>query len=224
MDNMVTVQLFGKKHKVPDNLTIMRAIEYAGYKLIKGCGCRNGFCGACTAIYRISETGTPTICLACQTMVEEDMYVAALPTFPIEKQVYDIDELSTTQQIIKQLYPEIYSCIGCNSCTKACPQGIDVMKYIKYAQNGEFQKCAEESFECVMCGACTSRCPVKIHQPQIAMLARRINGKYIAPKSKDLQEKLEKIKNGEYEDMINALINKSADEIKELYEKRDIEK
>ena len=30
---MVDVYLFGKKYSVPDNLTIMRAMEYAGYQL-----------------------------------------------------------------------------------------------------------------------------------------------------------------------------------------------
>ena len=52
MENMVNVYLFGKKYQVPDNLTIMRAMEYAGYQLVRGCGCRNGFCGACATIYR----------------------------------------------------------------------------------------------------------------------------------------------------------------------------
>ena len=47
MENMVNVFLFGKQYTVPGDLTIMRAMEYAGYQLIRGCGCRNGFCGAC---------------------------------------------------------------------------------------------------------------------------------------------------------------------------------
>ena len=82
-----------------------------------------------------------------------------------------------------QLYPEIYSCIGCNACTKSCTQGLNVMQYIAYAQRGEYEKCAEESFDCVMCGVCSSRCPAGISHPQVAMLARRLNGKYLAPKS-----------------------------------------
>ena len=32
-----------------------------------------------------------------------------------------------------QLYPEIYSCVGCNACTKACPQGLNVMIWKKDA-------------------------------------------------------------------------------------------
>ena len=42
MENMVTVFLFGKKYEVPDSLTIMEAMEYSGYQLVRGCGCRNG--------------------------------------------------------------------------------------------------------------------------------------------------------------------------------------
>ena len=47
MENMVNIFLFGKKYEVPDNLTIMNAMEYAGYQFFRGCGCRNVYCGAC---------------------------------------------------------------------------------------------------------------------------------------------------------------------------------
>ena len=46
MENMVNVYFFGKKYTVPADLTIMTAMEYAGYTLKRGCGCRHGFCGA----------------------------------------------------------------------------------------------------------------------------------------------------------------------------------
>ena len=42
MEQMVNVFLFGKKYEVPASLTIMEAMEYAGYQLVRGCGCRNG--------------------------------------------------------------------------------------------------------------------------------------------------------------------------------------
>ena len=143
MENMVDIYLFGKKYSVPDDLTIMRAMEYAGYQLVRGCGCRNGFCGACATIYRIKGDRTLRTCLACQTKVENNMYIATLPFFPLVKQVYDIEKIKPTEQIMMQLYPEIYACVGCNACTKACPQGLNVMQYIAYAQRGEYEKCAE---------------------------------------------------------------------------------
>ena len=150
--------------------------------------------------------------------------MASLPFFPVVKQVYDIEKVKPTQQIMMQLYPEIYSCIGCNACTKACTQGLNVMQYIAYAQRGEFEKCAEESFDCVMCGVCSSRCPAGISHPQVAMLARRLNGKYLAPKSEHLAQRVEEINEGKLEEMIQNLMQKPLEEIKELYNTRVIEK
>ena len=196
MENMVNIYLFGKQYSVPEDLTIMRAMEYAGYQLVRGCGCRNGFCGACATIYRIKGDRELKTCLACQTKVENNMYIATLPFFPLVKQVYDIEKIKPTEQIMMQLYPEIYACVGCNACTKSCTQGLNVMQYIAYAQRGEFDKCAEESFDCVMCGVCSSRCPAGISHPQVAMLARRLNGKYLAPKSEHLENRVREIRDG----------------------------
>ncbi|MBR6549221.1 MAG: 4Fe-4S dicluster domain-containing protein [Clostridia bacterium] len=224
MSEMVNVFLMGKKYEVPSNLTIMKAMEYAGYELVRGCGCRNGFCGACATIYRIKGQQQLNACLACQTKVEDNMYVATLPFFPLVKQVYDINNVPVTESVMMQLYPEIYSCIGCNACTKACTQELNVMQYIAYAQRGEFEKCAEESFDCVMCGVCSSRCPAGISHPQVAMLARRINGKYLAPKTAHLEDRVKEINNGDFKELIEGLMNKPIEEIKELYNTREIEK
>ena len=152
------------------------------------------------------------------------MYVATLPFFPLVKQVYDIEKIKPTEQIMMQLYPEIYACVGCNACTKSCTQGLNVMQYIAYAQRGEFDKCAEASFDCVMCGVCSSRCPAGISHPQVAMLARRLNGKYLAPKSEHLENRVKEIRNGDFNDLISALMGKPIEELKELYNNRDIEK
>ena len=224
MENTVNVFLFGKKYAVPANLTIMGAMEYAGYQLVRGCGCRNGFCGACATIYRIKGERELKACLACQTKVEDNMYVATLPFFPLVKEVYDIERVPTNERVMMQLYPEIYACIGCNACTKSCTQGLNVMQYIAYAQRGDFAKCAEESFDCVMCGICSSRCPAEISHPQVAMLARRLNGKYLAPHCDHLEKRVDEIRRGDLEELIQSIMNKPLEEIKELYNNRDIEK
>jgi len=224
---MLNVYLFGKKYEVPAGLTIMTAMEYAGYELVRGCGCRNGFCGACATIYRIKGEIELHGCLACQTEVQEGMYVATLPFFPLEKRVYNIEEIKPDQQIMMQLYPEIYSCIGCNACTKACTQELNVMQYIAYAQRGEYEKCAEESFDCVMCGVCSSRCPAGISHPQVAMLARRLNGKYIAPECGHLNDRVNEINEGIFDEKMAELMSKAVtnvDELKEMYNNREIEK
>ena len=224
MEKMVNVFLFGKRYQVPESLTIMKAMEYAGYQLVRGCGCRNGFCGACATIYRIKGEQELKTCLACQTKVEEGMYVATLPFFPLVKQVYDMETVKTTEQVMMQLYPEIYSCIGCNACTKSCTQELNVMQYIAYAQRGEYEKCAEESFDCVMCGVCSSRCPAGISHPQVALLTRRLTGKYLAPKSEHLVNRVAEIDAGDCKAALEAIMNTPLEEQKHLYNNREIEK
>lgn len=224
MEKTVNIYLYGKKYEVPANLTIMGAMEYAGYQLVRGCGCRDGFCGACATIYRIKGDRELKTCLACHQGVENDMYIATLPFFPLVKQVYDIDKVSPTEQIMMQLYPEIYSCVGCNACTKACTQGLNVMQYIAYAQRGDFAKVADLSFDCIMCGVCSSRCPAGISHPQVAILARRLNGKYLAPGCGHLEDRVKEIRDGTFDELLENLMQKPIAEIKEMYNHRDIEK
>lgn len=221
---MVSIYLYGKKYEVPSNLTIMGAMEYAGYQLIRGCGCRNGFCGACATIYRVRGDRELKVCLACQTKVEDNMYIATLPFFPLIKQVYDIEKIKPSRADNDATLPGDILCVGCNACTKACTQGLNVMQYIAYAQRGEYEKCAEESFDCVMCGVCSSRCPAGISHPQVALLARRLNGKYLAPACEHLENRVREIENGDFRELLEGLMQKPIAEIKELYNNRDIEK
>lgn len=221
---MVDIYILGKKYVVPASLTIMDAMEYAGYQLVRGCGCRSGFCGACATIYRIKGQQELKVCLACQTTVQDGMYLTQLPFFPGNKKQYDINELAANAETMKRFYPEIYSCIGCNSCTKGCPQELNVMQYIAYAQRGDLEKCAHESFDCVMCGICASRCPANITHYLVGLLARRLTGKYIAPESEHLTARLKEMKQGKYDEEINDLKNMSTDELKQRYNTREIEK
>ncbi|MDO4739225.1 MAG: 4Fe-4S ferredoxin, partial [Eubacteriales bacterium] len=139
------------------------------------------------------------------------------------KQVYDLNRLKPEQTVMMQLYPEIYSCIGCNACTRACTQGLNVMEYIGFAQGGDFAMCAQESFDCVMCGLCSSRCPAGISHPQVALLARRLYGKYIAPESAHLKERVQEVQRGDFRELIERLMQRPVEELRELYNQRDIE-
>ena len=224
METLVNIYLYGKKYSVPADLTIMTAMEYAGYTLKRGCGCRHGFCGACATIYRIKGKNELRTCLACQTQVEEGMYIASIPFYPTDKRTYDINAIKPTEQIMMELYPEIYACIGCNACTKACPQSINVMQYIAYAQRGDFQACADESFDCVGCGCCATRCPAGISHPMVGELARRLTGKYLAPETEHLRARVEEVRQGAYDALIEQIMGKPITEMKELYNTREIEK
>ena len=56
------------------------------------------------------------------------------------------------------------------------------------------------------------------------MLARRLTGKYIAPETEDLTNRVKEIQEGTYDDSMKELMIKSIDELKELYNTRDITK
>ena len=69
----IPIYIMGKRYDVPDTLTIMKALEYAGYQYIRGCGCRGGVCGACATVYRKAGDYKIRTGLACQTVVEPSL-------------------------------------------------------------------------------------------------------------------------------------------------------
>ncbi|MCZ7543018.1 MAG: 2Fe-2S iron-sulfur cluster binding domain-containing protein [Anaerolineae bacterium] len=79
---MVEVHIMGQRYRVPASLTIMKAFEYAGYRLVRGVGCRGGFCGACGTVYRVGDDYHLRFALACQTVVEDGMYLTQIPSTP----------------------------------------------------------------------------------------------------------------------------------------------
>jgi len=84
-------------------------------------------------------------------------------------------------------------------------------------------KVAELSFDCVMCGLCASRCPAEIAQYHIAILARRLYGKYILPKSEHTDAMVKRIEEGTYESKLEGLMKADEGQLKKLYNEREIE-
>lgn len=222
-ENLIPVFIMGKQYMVPAGLTIMKAMEWAGYKLVRGVGCRGGFCGACATAYRIQGDPKLYFGLACQTVVQPNMYLAQLPFFPARRATYDITQLEPTPTTLFSLYPEVLRCLGCGTCTKACPQQIDVRAYMAAGMRGDIARMADLSFDCIMCGLCAARCPAEEAQYNIAILARRLYGRYLAPRSKHLEDRLNEIREGKFDAEIQALKNLSTDELKARYKARDIE-
>jgi len=224
MQEFVKVHFDGKEYDVPGDLTIMTAMEYAGFQLVRGCGCRHGFCGACGTIYRIAGKNALNFVLACQTQVEDGMYVATLPFFPLDNKTYEIADMAPSVDAMMNLFPEIFACVACNSCTKSCSRGLEVMQYIAYAKRGDLEKCAHASFDCVACGICAARCPAGISHPLVGLLARRLTGRLIAPKSVHLSERVADIADGKFDAAIDEMMARPLDEMRELYNTREIEK
>lgn len=222
-DNMIPIYIMGQRVEVPASLTIIKALEYAGYTLTRGVGCRSGFCGACATVYRIKGDPKLYFALACQTVVKPDMYLAQIPFFPYRRADYCLEQLEPTAATLFTLYPEILRCLGCGTCSKACPQDIDVRSYMAAAMRGDISAVADISFDCIACGLCSSRCPVEETQYNVAQLARRLRGRYLAPRSEHLAVRVDEIARGDFDEEIARL--KALDEaaLKQLYNSRDIE-
>ena len=217
----VRIYIMGKEYQVPFGLTIMKAMEYTGYQFVRGCGCRGGFCGACSTVYRIKGDHKLYPVLACQETVKNDMYLTQLPFTPTNKPSYELDELKPTANTLLEYYPEIVRCVSCNTCTKACPQDLEVMDYVQAGIKGDFQQIAELSFDCIACGLCAMRCPMEIAPYRMSELARRLYGKYVMPRAKHTDERVEEIEDGKYDDEMKELVEIPEDKLKERYEKRD---
>lgn len=222
-EDLIPIFIMGKKYDVPSTLTIQKAFEYAGYQLIRGCGCRGGICGACATVYRLPGTAKISVGLACQTVVQPNMYLTMIPFFPANRAVYNLDDLKPDAQTILKYYPELAKCMGCNTCTKSCPMEIPVMEYISAALRGDIEKAAEISMSCVMCGICAARCPAELGQYNIGIMCRRIAGKHIKPRAEHVREMIDRINSERYEEPLNKLINFDLETLRKLYVDRQME-
>jgi formate hydrogenlyase subunit 6/NADH:ubiquinone oxidoreductase subunit I len=220
---LIPIYIMGKRYEVPEGLTIMKAMEHAGYILIRGCGCRGGTCGACGTVYRKPGDYRLQVALACQKTVLPNMYIAQMPFFPAIRAAYDLAELTAVPEEVFKLYPELFRCVACNSCTKACPQGIEVMDAISALKQGNIAEAAQLSFDCIQCGLCTSRCFGELAQYHMLQLARRIYGAKIVPRAEHLARMVKAVNEGKYDRCLDGLKQAGEDELKKLYKEREVE-
>ncbi len=221
--DMVPIFIMGKRYWVPDSLTIMKAMEYAGYQFIRGSGCRGGICGACATVYRKEGDYKIYTGLACQTVVEPNMHLAQLPFYPALRQKYDYAAASAVAETVHALYPELFRCVACNACTKVCPMDVQVMDYIAAAKRGDLEAVNEISFDCIQCGLCASRCMGELPQYHIAQLARRLYSGKIVVRTAHLNEMVNTIKGGKFEGPLQEVMKVKGDALKKLYTDRQME-
>jgi len=162
--------------------------------------------------------------LACQKVVEDGMYLTQLPFTPAEKAKYNLEELTPSANVLLEYYPEIAKCVSCNTCTKACPQELEVMDYVQAALRGDLERVANLSFDCIACGLCAMRCPAEIVPYNIAMLARRLYGKYVLPKAAHVEERIKEVESGKFNGEMKRLMEAEVEILKQMYEKREIER
>jgi len=222
-EELIPVYIMGKCYEVPATLTIMKAMEYAGYRLVRGAGCRAGFCGACATVFRLAGDHKLRIGLACQTMVQPGMYLAQIPFYPAPRAQYEIEQLKPAAGTLFALYPQLLRCLACGTCTKVCPQDLDVKDIMARAMRGDIAGVANASFDCIMCGLCVSRCPAEEAQYNIFILARRLYGRYLAPRAEHVAQRVAEIDAGQHDDDLCRMMALPGEDLRHLYDTRDIE-
>jgi len=125
--------------------------------------------------------------------------------------------------VLREYYPELARCMGCNSCTNICPQDLEVMNYVSASLRGDIKTVAELSFECILCRLCITRCPADEVQPNVAILARRIYGSHMLPRANHVIKRVAEITGGKFDSELDEYDVKGKDELTELYKNRDIE-
>lgn len=222
---LVDIYVMGKHFRVPEGLTIQAALEYSGYNLTRGVGCRSGFCGACATVYCLRNDPQLRYALACQKAIEPDMYLTQIPFFPVTTASYTVEDLKPieSENTLVKLYPDILTCFGCNSCTKSCPQDLEVMEFVAAAIRGDYESVYKKSFDCLLCGLCAARCPQGLRPYVMAMTARRMRGAHLVPKSQHNLDRIREIEEGQYDEELQRLMKMSRDELRKLYAEREIE-
>ncbi|HBW34868.1 4Fe-4S dicluster domain-containing protein [Desulfosporosinus sp. BICA1-9] len=223
-EQLVPIYVMGKHYQVPEGLTIMTAMEWVGYKYVRGCGCRGGFCGACSTVYRLPGQHKLMVGLACQTTITPTMHLMQIPFFPNPKKIYDLEKVENPVQALLDIFPEITKCVGCGACAKACPNNLRPIDYVAAALRGDWEKAAELSFDCIMCGLCASRCTGELVPHNIALFVRRYYSKVVRPKPQQLLNRNQEIREGKFDTSLSDFAKLDEAKLRKMYDERDFEK
>ncbi len=77
------------------------------------------------------------------------MQITQSPFVPMNRAQYELEKLKNQPGILGKIYPEIYRCLQCNTCTRVCPMEIQVMDYMAHAIRGDVEGVAMLSFQCI---------------------------------------------------------------------------
>ena len=74
-----------------------------------------------------------------------------------------------------------------------------------------------------MCGLCSARCNAEEAKYNIAILDRRHYGRHVLKKAEHLQERVQQIEQGRFDDMLNQIMKVDINTLKKLYAERQTE-
>ena len=169
------------------------------------------------------QLGDEVVIVACSTGAPLAVWLTQLPVIPGQRAIYDLDKLEPVVATIQKLYPEVFRCVACNTCTKACPQDLEVMDYIQAAKRGDIEQLMDLSFDCICCGLCAIRCPAEIVQYNVGLLGKRLYGKFLSKKSPELNKRLKEVKSKKFDKEFKELMTAKKSDLKKKYYDRDLE-
>ncbi|WP_305043962.1 2Fe-2S iron-sulfur cluster-binding protein [Geoalkalibacter sp.] len=214
---MITMELEGRKIRVPAGLTIIEALWDTGHEVKRGIGCLSGLCGACTVAYLEEGAQRVKFGLGCQTLVGEGMNVIMLPYFPSRLARYDMQSMDNPLRDLPNHYPELLACNDCKACN-ICPEWIDVAAFVRNAREGEYALTAEKVLDCHMCGLCASRCPKSIAPHYVGLYTQRSCARQQALPP-NLENRLKEMESGRYAEEFAKILSLSDDELKDFCRK-----
>ena len=77
--NKIALTILGQRVEVPEGMTLLNAMQVAGFDYLKGCGCRMGDCGECAVYYRLPGSAVTLRDFSCEMRVTEGMEVMDVP-------------------------------------------------------------------------------------------------------------------------------------------------
>lgn len=172
---MISIEMEGRKIKVPAGVTVIEALWDTGHDVKRGIGCLSGLCGACTIAYLEEGMRGVRFGLGCQTVVKSGMNVIMMPCFPSRRAHHERPTLKDPAGHLEKLYPELQTCNDCKGCN-VCPEWIDVAKVMQLSLKGDYAAVAKQMRGCILCGLCTSRCPHSIAPHFVGLFLQRAWG------------------------------------------------
>lgn len=214
---MITIELEGRKIRVPEGLTVIEALWDTGHDVKRGIGCLSGLCGACTVAYLEAGALRVKFGLGCQVVVAAGMNVIMLPYFPSRMARYDLASMDNPLTALPDLYPELYACNDCKACN-VCPEWIHVANFVKNAKDGEYAATADKVKDCHMCGLCASRCPKSIAPQYVGLYIQRACARE-QPVPPNLGKRLQEVGARAYDDTFARVMAMSDDELQDYCRK-----
>lgn len=213
----VRIVFMGQSYEVPALSTVLQSLEGVGYQFVRGVGCRGGLCGACAFLGHLEGEEQIRPGLACQSIVADNLHISPMPSYPVIRPLHALEGRPATYETVRGAYPELLRCIGCNTCTRVCPQDIPVMDLLSATFRNDFFRIADKSFDCILCGLCAARCPADIAPFNIFLYVRRLTGRHLTPASHDVAKRVEGIDAGTFEEELDRLMSAGKEELEQAF-------